>query len=144
MTNRYLAAIALAAAIGTGCVTKNISPDKSFDFALIGDVPYNAEQATNLFPNLMRELNGAKLEFVVHDGDIKSGETPCTDEIFEARRKDFADSAHPFIYIFGDNEWTDCARATNGFAPEERLQKLREIFCADELSLGTCAGRWAE
>jgi hypothetical protein len=117
-------------------MTSKQSAEKPFDFALIGDVPYNAEQTTNLFPNMMRELNAAKLEFVVHDGDIKSGDTPCSDEIFEARSKDFANSKHPFIYIFGDNEWTDCARGTNGFAPEERLQKLRDIFCADERSLG--------
>jgi hypothetical protein len=128
--------ILVAVFLGTGCVTSKLAVEKPFDFALIGDVPYNAEQTTNLFPNMMRELNAAKLEFVVHDGDIKSGDTPCSDEVFEARRKDFADSTHPFIYIFGDNEWTDCARATNGFNPEERLQKLREVFCADERTLG--------
>jgi hypothetical protein len=134
---KYLcSSILVAAVLGTGCVTSKLTPEKPFDFALIGDVPYNAEQTTNLFPNMMHELNAAKLEFVVHDGDIKSGDTPCSDEVFEERRQDFAKSAHPFIYIFGDNEWTDCARGTNGFAPEERLQKLRDIFCADERSLG--------
>jgi hypothetical protein len=128
--------ILVAAVLGTGCATSKLTPEEPFDFALIGDVPYNADQTTNLFPNMMRELNAAKLEFVVHDGDIKSGDTPCSDEVFEARRRDFANSTHPFIYIFGDNEWTDCARGTNGFSPEERLQKLRDMFCADEQSLG--------
>ena len=109
---------------------------KSFDFALIGDVPYTAEQETNLFPNMIRELNAAKLAFVVHDGDIKSGSAPCSDSVYEARLRDFQSFTHPLIYVFGDNEWTDCGRATNGFDPEERLQKLREVFMQGEQSLG--------
>ncbi len=135
MKHLYVPLLA-AVLLNAGCTTAPSEAGRPFDFALIGDVPYNAEQTTNLFPNMMRELNAATLEFVVHDGDIKSGDTPCSDEIFEARRKDFANSAHPFIYVFGDNEWTDCARATNGFDPVERLQKLRDVFCADEQSLG--------
>lgn len=136
MNMSVLTGLLAVAWLGSGCTTPAKPAGKPFDFALIGDVPYNAEQTTNLFPNMLRELNAATLEFVVHDGDIKSGDSPCSDEIFEARRKDFAGSAHPFIYVFGDNEWTDCARATNGFDPEERLQKLREVFCAEETSLG--------
>ena len=136
MMKHFFVPLLAAVLLNAGCTTVPPAAEQPFDFALIGDVPYNAEQTTNLFPNLMRELNAAKLEFVVHDGDIKSGDTPCSDEIFEARRKDFANSAHPLIYVFGDNEWTDCARATNGFDPVERLEKLRDVFCADERSLG--------
>src|SRR5438034_11601138 len=74
--------------------------DLRFDFALIGDTPYNAEQETNQFPNLLEDLNRARLAFVVHDGDIKSGSTPCTDELFERRARQFATSRHPFVYLF--------------------------------------------
>src|SRR3954469_4541766 len=111
--------------------------DLSFEFALIGDTPYNPEQATNLFPNMIAELNKRKLAFIVHDGDIKSGAAPCTDEIFRERLQQFQSFENPLIYIFGDNEWSDCGKVTNrAFAPEERLQKLREIFTQGERSLG--------
>ena len=121
----------------SGCATiQEVELHKPFDFALIGDVPYTDEQTTNLFPNMIRELNAAPLEFVVHDGDIKSGNTPCTDAIYEERLRDFESFEHPMVYVFGDNEWTDCARATNGFDPEERLQKLREVFTKGDQSLG--------
>jgi len=132
-----VASATIVAAMLSGCAmfTKDSLP-RPFDFALIGDVPYTPEQTTNLFPNMMRELNAADIEFVVHDGDIKSGDTPCTDRLFADRLRDFESSAHPFIYLFGDNEWTDCARATNGFDPVERLNKLREMFTAGEQSLG--------
>ena len=112
------------------------SEARRFDFALIGDIPYSDNHITNQFPNMIRALNTADVEFVVHDGDIKAGATPCFDEVFEARLRDFQSFRHPLIYLFGDNEWTDCAHATNGFDPEERLAKLRELFTRGDSSLG--------
>lgn len=128
--------VIVSALLISSCATRWSEQTKPFDFALIGDVPYTDEQVTNLFPNMIRDLNAAELEFVVHDGDIKSGASPCTDEIYAERLKQFETFRHPLIYIFGDNEWTDCARATNGFDPDERLQKLREIFTRGDHSLG--------
>ena len=44
---------------------------------------------------------------------------------------------HPFVYIPGDNEWTDCHRANNGsYDPLERLAVLRTLFFATDESLG--------
>ena len=109
----------------------------SFEFALIGDVPYTDEATTNEFPNMISELNRARLSFVVHDGDIKSGGTPCTDELFQQRFEQFQTIRHPLIFIPGDNEWQDCGyNRTNRFDPDERLQKLRQIFMQGERSLG--------
>ena len=130
--------LALAAAFGcAGASLKPAYPDVRFDFALIGDMLYNELQETNLFPNLIDDLNRARLAFVVHDGDFKSGSTPCTDELFERRARQFATSRHPFVYLFGDNEWTDCGKVkTNAFDPEERLEKLRWMFTQGDRSLG--------
>ena len=100
-----------------GCATSQGAREMSsvsLDFALIGDMPYDAPQTANFFPNLIAELNAAPLAFVVHDGDIKSGASPCTDEIFEECRQQFATFEHPLIYVFGDNEWTDCMSASTG------------------------------
>jgi hypothetical protein len=114
-----------------------VSAELDFDFALIGDTPYDEQQVTNLFPNMIAEINAAKLAFVVHDGDIKSGSTPCTDELFAERLRDFQSFRHPLIYIFGDNEWSDCGKVlTNKFEPEERLEKLRALFTQGSESLG--------
>jgi hypothetical protein len=111
--------------------------DLRFDFALIGDTPYDDEQETNLFPNLIDELNRARVAFVVHVGDIKSGSTPCSDELFDRRYRQFQTFRHPFIYLFGDNEWSDCDKVrTNAFDPGERLQRLRDVFCQGNQSLG--------
>jgi hypothetical protein len=111
--------------------------ESRFDFALIGDVPYSEEDSTNGFVNLMQDLNRADLRFVVHDGDIKSGSGPCSEELLAERYRQFQTCKHPFIYLFGDNEWTDCGRSpTNRFTPEEWLTKLREVFTRGDQSLG--------
>jgi hypothetical protein len=108
-----------------------------FEFALIGDTPYSDFDATNSFPNMIGEINHARLAFVIHDGDIKSGSAPCSDEILFERYRQFQTFWHPLIYVFGDNEWTDCAKnGTNQFLPEERLEKLREIFTRGDQTLG--------
>jgi len=107
-----------------------------FAFALIGDMPYTAPQLQT-FPDFLRKLDAEKLAFVVHDGDFKNGRTLCDDATFYQRKTMFDASAHPFIFVPGDNEWTDCHRANNGaYAPLERLNKLRELFFAGDYSLG--------
>jgi len=100
-----------------------------FSFALIGDQEYDAAQEA-MFPNLRAEINKDKsIRFVIHDGDIKSGSSPCTDAIYAARLAEFNSFRAPFVYILGDNEWTDCHRVkAGGYQPLERLAKVRSIF----------------
>jgi hypothetical protein len=46
-------------------------------------------------------------------------------------------AALPFIFVPGDNEWTDCNRVSNGaYDPLERLAKLRSLFWQRPDSLG--------
>ena len=104
-----------------------------FEIGLIGDIPYTAEEERKT-EVLFRELDSERLAFVVHVGDIKSGSSPCTDELFFRERERFDSSAHPLIYVPGDNEWTDCEHT--GYGPLERLERLREIFFEGDESLG--------
>jgi hypothetical protein len=86
---------------------------------------------------LIDDLNREPLAFVIHDGDFKNGSSRCDDAIFFDRLELFQRSRHPFIYLPGDNEWTDCHRWLCGdYDPLERLQRLREIFFAGDASLG--------
>ena len=102
-------------------------------FALIGDTPYSAFEASAL-DAMIEEMNREDLAFVIHVGDITSGQGPCTDEWLEARKRQFEKSRHPFILIPGDNDWLDCRRS--GFDPMERLKRFRELFEAGGTSLG--------
>jgi hypothetical protein len=92
----------------------------------MGDTPYSESEVARL-DSLIDDLNAHQLAFVVHMGDITSGQGPCTDEWFEARKRQFERLRIPFILLPGDNDWTDCHRT--GFDPTERLAKWRSLFC---------------
>ena len=126
-----------ARALGVALLLASSLPVHAGHFALIGDMPYS-DGEVEMMRSILHEIGlDDSVAFVVHDGDIKSGSERCDDERLKARRDDFDGSRHPFILIPGDNEWTDCHRASNGsFDPEERLAKLRELFAAGDESLG--------
>lgn len=100
-----------------------------FEFALIGDVPYNPADFWK-FDNVIADINADKqLKWVLHAGDFKNGSTLCSDDVFLDRLQRFQGFKKPFLYTPGDNEWTDCHRANNGsYLPLERLQRVRELF----------------
>jgi hypothetical protein len=142
--------LALACAITqpgcTAVATGPLAPGERFEFALIGDMPYEARQEKE-FPNVMNEIDAADLAFVAHNGDLwwdgiawtekAGGRPPCDDDTFRHRRALAEASRHPFIVTPGDNDWADCHRAKpRAFDPMERLARLRALFFADEYSLG--------
>jgi hypothetical protein len=105
-------------------------------FAVIGDVPYFAWEEMRL-EQLVAQLGREPLAFVLHIGDIKSGRDRCDDRMYADRLRLFQHSPHPFILIAGDNDWTDCHRASNGgYDPLERLARWRAVFHAGQYSLG--------
>ena len=127
---KLLAALILAALMAS------LSHAESLSFGLFGDTPYNHWERQHL-PKLIGEMDREDLAFVIHDGDIKSGSSECSDTAFLDILGVFQNSKHPLIYVPGDNEWTDCHRRSNGsYDPLERLAKLRELFFADEFALG--------
>jgi len=109
----------------------------------MGDTPYSQAQA-NLLDAMIERLNAEPLAFVVHVGDITSGAGPCSDAWLEARQRQFARIARPFVLLPGDNEWTDCHRGGND--PLERLAKWRSLFCRDDPGIGVerQAGEYCE
>ena len=131
LTPLFLAALALG-----GCASRPPSGE-AFVFGVMGDTPYNDREEAH-FVKMLERMGGEPLAFIVHVGDIKAGgNAPCTDALFAKRRAQLDRSRHALVYTPGDNEWTDCRRATNGaMDPLERLAKLREVFFADRWSLG--------
>ncbi|WP_344192480.1 metallophosphoesterase [Pedococcus aerophilus] len=98
-------------------------------FAVIGDVPYGADQVAR-FPGWIDQINAdPQVGFVFHVGDIKNGSTRCDDAYYRMIRTQFERFADPLVYTPGDNEWTDCHRANNGgYDPLERLAFDRSVF----------------
>ena len=110
--------------------------DADFSFALLGDTPYGTSEEAP-FSDMLREIDRSDATFVVHVGDFKNGWTSCGNAVFDQRRAMLDASRHPFIYLAGDNEWTDCHRLfAGGYDPLERLAALRTRFFSGPSSLG--------
>lgn len=109
-----------------------------FVFAVLGCQPYaRAGNSAENYTRLIAEINRVNPVFTVHLGDFKGSEEPNTDELFWRRRAEFNTFTGPLIYTPGDNDWTDSHYLLAGKRdPLERLAKLREIFFAEERSLG--------
>ena len=81
---------------------------ETFSFAALGDTPYHLPGDFDKFERLIKRINAARPAFTVHVGDIKPGNTRCSDEHFQKIFDMFATFEAPLIYTPGDNEWTDC------------------------------------
>ena len=85
-------------------------------------------QQTVGVPNLIADMNRNRLEFTVHNGDLKQGSGSLCDDALYTRSEGYFNSLRaPAMYTPGDNEWTDCDRPANGgFNSLERLTHIRQ------------------
>jgi hypothetical protein len=127
-----IAAAATAILLLTQAATAQQTPSpNAFEIAVIGDMPYKIPDDYPKVDRLIAAINKLKPAFTLHVGDIKSGSSPCTDEVFKRAYDQIQTIDSPVIYTIGDNEWTDCHRKdAGGFDPRERLLKVREMFFA--------------
>ncbi len=115
-------------------VVAPIAHAKNFQFTAIGDTSYVSPSQLD---QLVDRINHEPTRFTIHVGDIKSGSTLCSDDMFARVYSQFMAFDQPLIYTPGDNEWTDCHRKNNGpYDPIERLQKIRGLFFSSDQSLG--------
>ncbi|QKG54610.1 hypothetical protein GKZ67_04145 [Hymenobacter sp. BRD67] len=110
---------------------------RTFDFVALGDMPYTLPADYGRFEKLIGAINQQRPTFSVHVGDIKSGSTLCTEEMYRKVLTEFQTFEQPLVYTPGDNEWTDCGRPKAGnYDPEERLAVVRKMFFPDHNSFG--------
>jgi hypothetical protein len=116
----------------------------SYAIGLWGDLPYsngNGDtayvQKTTGVPNLIADMNGQKLAFTAHDGDLKDGSSTCSDDKYYDFKASLNTLEAPAIFTPGDNDWTDCDRASaGGYDANERLAFERKVFFSTPDSLG--------
>ena len=132
MMGRFVALILATVFAGVA----GLAQGETWRFAVIGDIPYSDYERRET-PRLLDLIAAEHPEFIVHAGDFKHSNSPCTDELFADRLALFNAATVPFIYTPGDNEWTDCRRLSAGHYDElERLDKLRELFFSAPRSVG--------
>mgnify|MGYP003644980776 CR=1 FL=1 len=133
-TSVFFLFVVVASTIFSSCTCEE---NASFSFMAIGDVPYHLPEDFERFDRMIAQINKDKPAFTLHVGDIKSGHIPCSDEYYEKIKGYFDSFDEALIYTPGDNEWTDCDRESCGsYVPEERLDKLRQLFFSNDFSQG--------
>jgi hypothetical protein len=106
-----------------------------YAIGLWGDLPYNDAQKTVGVPNLVADMNTQRLAFTVHDGDLKSGSSRCTDDVYTYAKATLNSLRAPAMFTPGDNDWTDCDRDPRDNSAE-RLAFERTVLFATPFSLG--------
>lgn len=137
---------------GRGDSTNNGQTDRNdgFTIGVWGDMPYikgkiTKDLALSGTAQVIADINAQAPLFTVFDGDIKAGsKSICgTDPKISYNPYDnaasmFAAVIPPTVYTPGDNEWTDCDRASNGgLNPNTQLAYIRNRFFSSPVSQGT-------
>ncbi len=135
MRSQFLAALSACLLLAGTTACRSPQAPLELSFGLIGDLPY-APVEEQQFEDLITEMNREELAFVVHVGDFKSQNDPCHDKVYQKRLEQFNRFKHPFIFVPGDNEWTDCHKPEAALDPLERLAFLRKVLYPDDQTLG--------
>ena len=110
-----LGSIVLASCGGGG----DIVPPAPFSAAVFGDIPYGTSPTDTsqqaLLPAFVAAVNADKdVSLAFHGGDLHSGKEYCTKAYDQAMFQQYSKLTMPFVYVPGDNEWTDCHKAGEG------------------------------
>ncbi|MEM7180828.1 MAG: hypothetical protein AAF518_07940 [Spirochaetota bacterium] len=111
---------------------------KSVQFIAIGDTPYTQKEDVRLQQVVAKAITRAKVPFLVHYGDFKSGALPCTKKLMrQSRDRIYGLLPGRVFYTPGDNEWTDCDRAKLKPAVSElaSLSLIRRLFFRKKMRL---------
>ena len=81
------------------------------------------------------ETDDDNLAFVVVNG-IKSAEENCSDNLYLERKILFDGAKNGLIVSLAGADWTGCRNVTGRSAAIERLNRLRELFFAEDFSFG--------
>jgi hypothetical protein len=136
--------VKVLAAITAAAISFAAAAQTPFSFAAFGDAPYFEFEAPAV-RRLFDEMAQHGVAFAVHVGDLKSGTTPCSDEMLLRRRALLDAAPVPLVFVPGDNEWSDCYRESAGaHQPRERLDRLRALFFGSNESLGQRRMRFAQ
>jgi hypothetical protein len=133
------AATLLSAGSLTACATAPAADTRGrFEFALIGDMPYNRAQEAE-YDRVMQELNARDLAFDPrpYERNPASSRPPGEDATYDYVLGTFNASKNPLVMTPGDNDWADLAEMqSRKIDPLDRLAKVRSLFYPKGSSLG--------
>lgn len=107
---------------------------KNFDFGVIVQAA-QADTGENPLQQAINLSNADNLAFVVANG-IKSDTENCSDNTYSRSRKIFGRSENALIVSLAASDWVNCKTKNGKSIAIERLNRVRELFFADDVSFG--------
>jgi hypothetical protein len=104
-----------------------------FDFGVIAH-PFESQEVAILRESI-QETDSENLAFVVANG-IKARSESCSDAVYNARKELLDSAKNGMIVSPAASDWTDCKGKNGRSTAMGRLNRLRELFFNDEMSLG--------
>lgn len=105
-----------------------------FEFAVLGH-SFNAGPDDGPLKKAIAETSAFNASFVVATG-IKAASESCSDKLY-SQRKDVLDaSGPPLIVSLSASDWANCRNSRGRVNAIERLNRLRDVYFADDQSLG--------
>ncbi|MFC2139704.1 hypothetical protein ACFLR4_03490 [Bacteroidota bacterium] len=77
-------------------------------FSVMGDVPRSSEEDILIQEHIKMHNDKSDSELMFHVGDIKSGNTPCDEDVYIKVADYLKELNIPTFIVPGDNEWNDC------------------------------------
>lgn len=137
MTKRRFLPPALLACTLALCVPGGAAwakPDE-FSFGVIVPLQKTASGEATL-REAIAQSNQSKLAFMVANG-IKANTEPCTDSLYQRRKSLLNGAQNSLVVSVTASDWSSCKNTQGKPSEIGRLNRLRELFFADDTSLGS-------
>ncbi|MEO6354078.1 MAG: hypothetical protein ABIO19_17260 [Burkholderiaceae bacterium] len=110
---------------------------RNFDFGVIAHT-FPPDAGKNPLQQAVDGSNAENLAFVVVNG-INSDTENCSDNAYSRSRKTFDNAENALIVSLAASDWVDCKAKNGKSVAIERLNRVRELFFADDVSFGSTA-----
>ncbi len=136
MTRHSVLTIMLLAALASQAASAAPPPGRKggFQFGVIGHSFKTGSDDAPL-KQAIKETNLAQPAFVVATG-LKSIAESCGDKLYSQRKELFDHSEPPLVLSLAASDWSACKNSAGRSNAIERLNRLRDVFFADDNSLG--------
>lgn len=112
-----------------------LAQPNEFSFGAIAPA-FNSGPDESILRMAIAETDADNLAFVVANG-IKANTEPCSDMLYTRRKSLLDEAKNGLVLSLAANDWIDCKRENGKSAAIERLNRLRDMFFADDFSFGT-------
>ena len=135
MNRRFLSPALLACTLSLGMhgLKAWAKPDK-VNFGVISP-PFLTLPNEFALRETIAQSNQSKLAFVLANG-IKASTEPCSDSLYQRRKSLLNNVQNSLIVSITANDWTGCKNAQGKPSEIGRLNRLRELFFADDTTPG--------